>query len=95
MLLGDEVLLTGPAPAPGQTITVRLRAFGASPTTLSAKAWVVGDAEPADWQVTRTDGAAGLQGPGAVGVRASVSGLSITTAPVTFAVDDLHATTAK
>jgi hypothetical protein len=95
VLLGPEVLLTGPAPVPGQSLTVRLRAFGTSPTTISAKAWVVGDPEPTEWQLSRTDDSAALQGAGAVGVRASVSALSVTTSPVTFAVDDLHATAAK
>jgi hypothetical protein len=95
VLLGAEVLLPGAGPAPGQSLVVRLRAEGASPTTLSAKAWVVGDGEPADWLLTRTDGTAALQAPGGVALRASLSALSLSTSPVTFTVDDLHATEAK
>ena len=95
VLLGEEVLLPGVAPAVGQSLVVRVRALGASPTTVSAKAWVVGEAEPSAWQLSRTDGTAALQGPGAVGVRASLSSLSLSTSPVTFVVDDLHATAAK
>jgi hypothetical protein len=95
VLLGDEVLLPGPAPAVGRSLVVRLRALGASPTTVSAKAWVVGEAEPADWQVSRSDETAALHGRGAVGVRASLSSFSVSTSPVTFVVDDLHATAAK
>jgi hypothetical protein len=56
---------------------------------------VVGEAEPAEWQVSRSDETAALQGPGAVGVRASLSSFSVSTSPVTFVVDDLHATAAK
>ena len=95
VLLGTEVLLAGPAPANGQFLVVRLRAVGASPTTVSAKAWVVGDDEPSTWPVSATDESAALQGAGAVGVRASLSSFSVTTSPVTFTVDDLHATAAK
>ena len=95
VLLGTEVALPGAAPAPGQPLTVRLRVTGGSPTTLAAKAWVVGDGEPAEWQLTGTDAQAGLQGAGTVGVRASVSALSFSTSPVVFTVDDLHATTPK
>jgi len=95
VLLGEEVLLPGVGPAPGQSLVLRLRAKGTSPTTISAKAWVVADGEPAAWLLTRTDATAALQGPGAVGLRASVSALSLSTSPVTFVVDDLHATESK
>ena len=95
VLVGAEVTLPGAAPGPGQALTVRLRVTGASPTTLSARAWVVGDGEPAAWQVTRTDSEAGLQGTGSVAVRASVSPLSFSASPVAFTVDDLHATAPK
>jgi hypothetical protein len=95
VLLGDEVVLPGATPAVGQSLVVRLRTVGTSPTTVSAKAWVVGDAEPSSWQVSRTDETAALQGPGAVGVRASLSSFSVSASPTTFVVDDLHATSAK
>jgi hypothetical protein len=95
VLLGTEVVLPGAAPGVGQSLVVRLRAAGASPTTVSARAWVVGDAEPADWQVTATDETPALQGTGAVGVRASLSTLSVSASPTTFVVDDLHATSTK
>jgi hypothetical protein len=72
----------------GDVLRLRFQALGASPTTLNAKVWKVGTAEPAEWQNTTTDGSAGLQGSGSVGVRAYLGG-GATNAPVTAAFDDL------
>jgi hypothetical protein len=74
--------------APGQVLHLRFAATGSGTTTLTGKAWVDAEAEPADWQVQTTDGTAALQQPGAVGVHAYVSG-SATNAPVVVSADNL------
>ena len=66
---------------PGTALQVRLDLSGTGTTELKARAWVAGTPEPADWQVRATDDTAALQGPGAVGVTAYVSG-SATAVPV-------------
>jgi len=48
---------------PGTALTVRTEAVGSGTTTLQAKAWTTGSAEPA-WQVSATDSRAGLQRAG-------------------------------
>ncbi len=50
----DTVLVTdrtvpGLTVAPGDRLNVKVQAFGTSPTTLRAKVWAVGSAEPTDW----------------------------------------------
>ena len=77
--------------APGQQLRVRLQVTGTSPTTVSAKAWLAGSAEPTTWQLASTDSAAALQAPGAVGLVTYLSGSA--TAPVTVSWDDLAVTT--
>ena len=41
---------------------------GSDPTTIRARAWPIGQAEPAGWQVTVVDWSGALQGAGAVGL---------------------------
>ena len=65
--LGDELLLPGVSHVPGAFINVRALVTGTSPTTIDAKAWAIGDAVPADWQLTETDSESILQAAGAVG----------------------------
>ena len=47
---------------------------GTSPTTLQAKAWLAGAAEPTSWQLTATDSEAALQSAGNPGLRAYLGG---------------------
>jgi PKD repeat protein len=77
--------------AAGQQLQVRLQATGSAPTTLRAKVWPVGAAEPGSWQVTTTDSTAGLQSPGGVGVTTYMAGSS-TNLPVLATFDDLLVT---
>ncbi|MBD9698243.1 PKD domain-containing protein [Flavimobilis sp. GY10621] len=75
---------------PGTRYRVRLQTTGTSPTTVRAKVWVDGTAEPADWRATVTDSTAELQQAGGIGVQVYVGGA--TGAPVvTAAWDDLWA----
>jgi hypothetical protein len=82
--------LTGLTVAPGDKLNVKVQANGTSPTTLRAKVWKVGSAEPAAWGATTTDSTAALQGAGGVGFEAYLSG-SATNAPQVVSVDDLWA----
>lgn len=80
--------------AAGEELQLRLRVTGQSPTTISAKVWKVGTAEPAAWQVTVQDSTAALQGTGAIGFSTYLSG-SATNWPVTVRYNDLLAQTTK
>jgi hypothetical protein len=80
--------------AAGDTLNVRVQAFGTSPTTLQAKAWKSTQTEPANWQLSTTDSEAVLQAPGGVGVVGYLSG-SATGMPVLVRFDDLSAVSTK
>jgi PKD repeat protein len=83
--------LPGVTLAAGQQLTVRVQATGTSPTTLRARAWRTGTAEPSAWAVTSTDATAGLQSAGSVAVSTYLSS-STTNGPVTTSWDDLTVT---
>jgi PKD repeat protein len=82
--------IAGLTPAPGARLNVKVQAFGTSPTTLRAKVWAVGSAEPANWTLSVTDSTSGLQVAGGIGLGAYLSG-SATNGPVTTSFDDLWA----
>ncbi|MWA04176.1 PKD domain-containing protein [Actinomadura sp. LD22] len=88
--IGTEQAVPGLTYRPGVPLRLRVQVTGGSPTTLKAKVWTDGAAEP-DWQATGTDATAGLQAAGAVGIRAYLAGNS-TSAPTVVSVDDLTAT---
>jgi len=73
----------------GDVLRLRFRASGSGTTTLAASVWKTTGSEPATAQVTRTDTTAGLQGAGALGVYAYLSG-STTNAPVVASFDNLE-----
>ena len=87
----QTVLATAPATlssvTSGRRVMVRTQVTGSSPTTVRARMWFAGTAEPSAWQVQVTDGTPALQGPGAVGVFAYES--SSATGGLTVRVDDL------
>ncbi len=70
---------TGLSFSAGDTFVLRVQATGASPTTIRARAWGSGTAEPSSWQVTTTSSTAGLQTTGSVGIRTVVTGTLTTT----------------
>ncbi|MCU1437731.1 MAG: cell surface protein [Naasia sp.] len=76
----------------GQAVTVRVQTTGTAPTTIRAKVWANGAAEPAAWQLTTTDTLAALQANGSVGIQHYLSG-SATANPTVLTVDDLTVTT--
>ncbi|MBC7518306.1 MAG: PKD domain-containing protein [Microbacteriaceae bacterium] len=87
----QSVLVPGLSYATLDKLQVRTQVFGTNPTTLRAKIWRLGDAEPTTWLASVTDTTAGLQQPGAVGFAVYLGGSS-TTVPVTVAFSNLSAT---
>lgn len=85
------VVVSGVNYAVGDKLSVRLQVTGTGTTTVRARVWETGTAEPAAWQRSATDTSAALQGPGAVGFTSYLSG-SATNAPVTVLLDNLLAT---
>ncbi|MFT4233812.1 MAG: PKD domain-containing protein [Microbacterium sp.] len=78
--------------AAGDTLNLRVQAEGTTPTTLSTKAWVDGETEPDDWQVTTTDSTASLQTAGHVGVEV-YAGSSVTNGPLAVRFDNVTVAT--
>jgi hypothetical protein len=89
--LGSEFLVPGLAHTAGGFIRIRAQVTGSSPTTIRIRAWADGNAEPANWQYSVTNSAAGLQVAGAVGV-ATYLASTATNGPVLFSFDDLLVT---
>jgi PKD repeat protein len=84
------VTVPGITYTPGTVLQVRFDTSGTATTTLNAKAWVAGSAEPTAWQATATDTTAALQRAGSVGIVNYVSA-SATAVPVTVDLDDVWA----
>ncbi|WP_158437797.1 PKD domain-containing protein [Naasia lichenicola] len=76
----------------GDRLQLRVQTVGTSPTTLRAKVWKVGTAEPSAWQISRTDTTSGLQTAGSIALYSYLSS-SATPANAVIAFDDLSATT--
>lgn len=85
-----QVNVPGLTYAAGDVLQVRVQAIGTSPTTLRAKVWRAGQAEPAAWTVSATDSNAALQVAGGVGFQMYTSG-STTTLPITARFSDVRA----
>ncbi|SDN45394.1 PKD domain-containing protein [Geodermatophilus sp. DSM 45219] len=73
--------------APGTVLAVRFETQGAGTTTLRAKVWAAGSAEPGDWQVSATDATAALQQAGTV--RIDLYHSANATSAQTLRVDDV------
>ncbi len=76
--------------ATGETLQIRVQAYGTSPTTIRAKVWKKGAPEPANWQLTATDATLNMQQAGSIGLGLYLAGTA-TVAPLTVAFDDLWA----
>jgi hypothetical protein len=83
-------MVSGLTVAAGDKLNFKVQASGTSPTTLRAKVWKVGTAEPAAWGTSLTDNNAALQAAGSIGLEAYLSG-SATNAPQVASFDDLWA----
>ncbi|MDM7855569.1 PKD domain-containing protein [Cellulomonas alba] len=75
----------------GDQLNVRLEVTGTSPTTVRAKVWAAGSAEPTAWQVSGTGSLASLQKAGYVGLSSYMSS-SASVAPLTVSYRDLKVT---
>jgi CSLREA domain-containing protein len=89
--LTKQVVLPGVTYSPGTSLRLRVQAIGADPTTLRARAWADGTAEPDAWHVTATDSTPERQRAASVGLRAYIGGAT-TNAPVVVRWDDLLVT---
>jgi PKD repeat protein len=87
--LSNTITVPGTLSA-GEVIHVRMQTFGSQSTTIRAKVWLGSASEPSSWTVSATDGYAGLQAPGSVGLTAYLSSSS-TNAPINVNVLDLVA----
>jgi hypothetical protein len=67
-----------------------VQVIGASPTTIRARAWRDGAAEPTTWNLSVTDASAALQAAGAVALMGYVSS-SATSPQAVFSFDDYSA----
>jgi PKD repeat protein len=74
----------------GDRLAVRMQVLGSSPTTIRAKVWTAGTAEPAAWQLTTTSSTPELQDAGAVGYSVSNAG-TVTTGANVVRLDDFWA----
>ena len=83
-------VLTGVTYTAGTSYTVRMQAWGTSPTNLRAKVWATSASEPTAWFVSATDSAASLQSAAGVAMVTYLSG-SATNAPVTISITGLLA----
>lgn len=95
-IMRDEAALGGASfvlPAryrAGDPIHVKIQVSGTGETSIAAKMWADGTPEPTTWQLTGTDRTGGMQQPGAVGIRGSVSS-GVTTPRISFTVTDFVA----
>ena len=85
--LSGEVQVTGLSHAAGRWMRMRAEVAGSNPTWVRIKAWADGQTEPSAWQYQVTDSEVSVQGTGAVGLRAYISGSS-TNAPLIVTWDD-------
>jgi len=90
-VLKSDVTITsiGTTYTPGTQLRFRFQVTGTGTTTLRAKVWKVGSAEPAAWTATVTDTTAALQVAGSVGVMGYLSSTA-TNAPIVIKVDDFR-----
>lgn len=75
----------------GTVVHLRMQTVGSGTTTLRARAWLDGAAEPTTWAASKTDATAANQGAGWYGIRAYLSS-SATSDPIVYRFDDFAAT---
>ncbi|MGV1080635.1 MAG: cell surface protein, partial [Candidatus Nanopelagicales bacterium] len=73
----------------GDVVRIRVQVFGQGTTTVRAKVWKAGNAEPATWAAQSTDTTAALQVKGGLGLLVYVAS-NVTNAPVTVGFSDLN-----
>ena len=88
--VGSEIAVAGVPYVAGRAYSIRFDVTGTFPSTLHAKVWVAGSAEPAAWSLTASDAQAALQAAGSPGVRVFL-GSGSTSIP-TWSFDNLSVT---
>ena len=85
---GETVLNTYIVPGlkwnAGDTFTLKAQVVGSDATTIQAKVWKSGTAEPSNWQITSTDSTPELQKAGTMGVTVYRSTSATGTGTYTF-----------
>ncbi|MHA7269823.1 PKD domain-containing protein [Arthrobacter sp. HLT1-20] len=87
-----QVVLAGIVYTANTKLQIRIEVTGTSPTTVRAKAWVAGAAEPGAWALQSTDNSSALQSGGGVGIVTYISG-GANNAPLVVGVDSLSVST--
>ena len=86
--IGTEVTVPGLTWSSSAMFSVHLRVTGVNPTTLQARVWPAGAAEPTTWNVTGTDSTASLQTSGSAGFQGYLG--TLPSGGVTFRFDDFN-----
>jgi PKD repeat protein len=87
----SSTAISGLTYAANMVLQLRMQVYGASPTTIKAKAWNSAVSEPSSWMATTTDSTAALQTGGGIGLIGYLAS-STTNAPVAIIFDALRAT---
>ena len=90
-IVASEVVLTGFSHAPDRRLEIRVQALGTNPTTVRAKVWEQGTAEPDSWLRSVIDSTAAMQQPGAVGFYTYLSS-SASNGPIVTSIHDITVT---
>ena len=83
----DGMTIPGLGYGPGTVLHLRVQVFGTDPTTLRARVWADGEAEPGDWQLAGEDSEPILQASGDLGINSYLS--SSATTSISAGFDDL------
>ncbi len=84
----QSAAVTGMTVTANDPLRLRVQVTGTNPTTIRAKIWRDGAAEPAAWRLTATDSTAPLQAAGSIGLL-SYLWSTATNAPVAVRFDEL------
>ena len=91
-IIATEVVLGGLTHAPDRRLELRVQALGTNPTTVRAKVWETGTAEPAAWARSVTDATPAMQQAGAVGLYTYLSS-GASNGPIITSIHELGAAT--
>ncbi len=89
-VLARDININGLTFAPDTSYALHTQVSGVNPTTIQARIWADGTAEPTTWPLTTTDATSALQQSGAIGLWAFTAA-NTTNAPTTITYDDLTA----
>ena len=84
-------MLGGFSHVPDRRLEMRVQALGTNPTTVRAKVWEQGTAEPTSWSRSVTDATATMQQPGSVGFYTYLSS-SASNGPIATSIHEFAVT---